>query len=131
MAIVVTRSSGALAATTSFQALSSVAGSTVSSSFNVPTGVSSVKMISVGTAVDGAGEEYQGMVKISGSSLSDGDAVFCIAGQNTMGTSTGSNSAFTQYDTNLACKAGRDMEISFAVAGTTVTLDLAVTIQFS
>jgi len=131
MAIVVTRSSGALAATTSFQALSSVAGSTVSSSFNVPTGVSSVKSISVGTAVDGAGEEYQGMVKISGSSLSDGDAVFCIAGQNTMGTSTGSNSAFTQYDTNLACKAGRDMEISFAVAGTTVTLDLAVTIQFS
>lgn len=131
MAIVVTRSSGALAATTSFQALSSVAGSTVSSSFNVPTGVSSVKMISVGTAVDGAGEEFQGMVKISGSSLSDGDAVFCLAGQNTMGTSTGSNSAFTQYDTNLACKAGRDMEISFAVAGTTVTLDLAVTIQFS
>jgi len=131
MAIVVTRSSGALAATTSFQALSSVAGSTVSSSFNVPTGVSAVKMVSIGTAVDGAGEEFQGMIKISGSSLSDGDAVFCIAGQNTMGTATGSNSAFTQYDTNLACKAGRDMEISFAVAGTTVTLDLAVTIQFS
>lgn len=131
MAIVVTRSSGALAATTSFQSLSSVAGSTVSSSFNIPTGVSAVKSISIGTAVDGAGEEYQGMVKLSGSSLSDGDAVFAIAGQNTMGTSTGSNSAFTQYDTNLACKAGRDMEISFAVAGTTVTLDLAVTIQFS
>ena len=131
MSIVVTRSSGALAATSAFQALSSVAGATVSSSFNVPAGVSVVKQVSVGTAVDGAGEEYQGMVKISGSSLADGDAVFAIAGQNVMGTSTGSNSAFTQYSTALACKPGRDMEISFAVAGSTVTLDLAVTIQFS
>jgi len=131
MSIVVTRSSGALAATTNFQALSNVAGATVSSSFNVPAGVSVVKMVSVGTAVDGAGEEFQGMVKISGSSLADGDAVFAIAGQNTMGTSTGSNSSFTQYNTALSCKPGRDMEISFAIAGTTVTLDLAVTIQFS
>jgi len=131
MAIVVTRSSGALAATTSFQALSNVAGATVSSSFNVPTGVSSVKMVTCGTSADGAGEEFQGMVKPSGSSLKDGDAVFAIAGQNTMGTATGSNSAFTQYDTNLSCSPGRDMEISFAIAGSTVTLDLAVTIQFS
>ena len=48
MAIVVSRSSGGLATTTSFQALSSLAGSSVSSSFNVPTGVSAVKQISLG-----------------------------------------------------------------------------------
>ena len=130
MAIVVSRSSGALATTSSFQALSSLAGATVSSSFNVPSGVSAVKQISVGSCADGAGEEFQGMVKISGSSLKDGEAVFAMAGQNTMGTSTGSNTAFTQYDTNLACEPGRDMEISIAVAGSTVTADYAVTLQF-
>ena len=131
MSIVVSRSSGGLAMTTSYQALSSVAGATVSSSFNVPTGVSSVKQFSISTAADGAGEEFLCLVKVSGSSLKDGDAVFCIAGQNTMGTSTGSNTAFTQYDTDLACEPGRDMEISVAVVGTTVTADIAATIQFS
>jgi len=84
MAIVISRSSGALATTTSFQALSSLAGATVSSSFNVPSGVSAVKQISVGSCADGAGEEFQGMVRISGSSLKDGEAVFAMAGQNTM-----------------------------------------------
>ena len=130
MSIVVSRSSGGLAMTTSFQALSALAGATVSSSFNVPTGVSSVKQLSASTSADGAGEEFLCLIKISGSSLKDGDAVFCLAGQNTMGTSTGSNTAFTQYATNLACEPGRDMEISVAVVGTTVTADIACTIQF-
>ena len=130
MSIVVSRSSGQLAMTTSFQALSSLAGATVSSSFNVPTGVSRIKTISASTSADGAGEEFLALVKISGSSVKDGDAVFCLAGQNTMGTSTGSNTAFTQYDTNLAVEPGRDMEISAAVVNITATADIAVTIQF-
>ena len=75
MSIVVSRSSGALAMTTSFQALASVAGASVSSSFNVPTGVSAVKQFSISTAADGAGEEFLCLVKLSGSSLKDGDAV--------------------------------------------------------
>ena len=89
-----------------------------------------MKQISASTSADGAGEEFLCLIKISGSSLKDGDAVFCLAGQNTMGTSTGSNTAFTQYATNLACEPGRDMEISVAVVGSTVTADIACTIQF-
>jgi len=129
MSIVVTRS-GVVGMTTSFQALSALAGATVSSSFNVPTGVSRVKTISASTSADGAGEEFLPLIKISGSSVKDGDAVFCLSGQNTMGTSTGSNTAFTQYDTNLSVEPGRDMEISIAIVGSTATADVAVTVQF-
>ena len=51
MAIVISRSESGLSATSSFQALDNLAGASVSSSFTVPTGVSSIKSLSVALAV--------------------------------------------------------------------------------
>ena len=133
MAIVVTRSApaGTLTGSTSFIALNQVAGSTVSSSFTVPTNVSSIKQISIGQCADGAGEEFLGMVQISGNSMKDGAAVFTAAGQCTMGTSTGSNTNFVQYDTDLAVQAGNSLEISYAQAGSTAAADVSVSLTFA
>jgi hypothetical protein len=63
MAIVISRSESGLSATSSFQALDNLAGASVSSSFTVPTGVSSIKSLSIALACDGAGEEFCGLVK--------------------------------------------------------------------
>ena len=38
-----------------------------------------MKQLSASTSADGAGEEFLCLIKISGSSLKDGDAVFCLA----------------------------------------------------
>ena len=56
MAIVVTRTEAQLGATTAFQALDNLAGSSVSSSFTVPTNVSSIKKITFSCASDGQEE---------------------------------------------------------------------------
>ena len=88
MAIVITRT-GVVAGSTSFQALSSVAGASVSSSFTIPQGVSAVKSISIGQSGDGAGEELTGLVKLSGNAVKDGDAIFTGVAANVNGASTG------------------------------------------
>lgn len=130
MAIVVTRT-GVVAGSTSFQALSALAGATVSSSFTIPQNVSAIKMISIGQAGDGAGEETLGLVKVSGNSLSDGDAVFTAIAANVNGTSTGAFMGNMQYATDLKVKSGNSLEISYAQVGSTATVDLSVTLQFS
>ena len=56
MAIVVSRSETQLSATTSFQALDNLAGASVSSSFNVPQGVSAIKSVAMATTADGSDE---------------------------------------------------------------------------
>ena len=130
MAIVVSRSESGLSATTSFQSLDNLAGASVSSSFTIPTNVSSLKSLSISLACDGAGEEFCGLVKISGNSMRDGDAVFATGGQMTMGTSTGSNMNFVQYDTDLAVQAGNSCEFSIATT-TNAVIDVVVTAQFA
>jgi hypothetical protein len=128
MAIVVSRSESGLSATSSFQSLDNLAGASVSSSFTVPTNVSSIKSISVALACDGAGEEFCGLIKISGNAMRDGDAVFATGGQMTMGTSTGSNMNFVQYD--LAVQPGNSCEFSIATT-TNAAIDVVVTAQFA
>jgi len=130
MAIVITRT-GVIAGSTSFQALSAVAGATVSSSFTIPQGVSAVKMLSIGQSGDGAGEELTGLVKLSGNAVKDGDAVFTGVAANVSGTSTGSFMGNMSYDTDIKVQAGNSMEISYAQVGSTATVDLAVTLQFN
>jgi len=130
MAIVITRT-GVVAGSTSFQALSAVAGATVSSSFTIPTGVSAVKSISIAQSGDGAGEEVTGLIKVSGNSVKDGDAVFAGVAANVSGTSTGSFMGNMSYDTDIKVQSGNSMEISYAQVGSTATVDLAVTLQFS
>jgi len=130
MAIVVTRT-GVIAGSTSFQALSNLAASSVSSSFTVASGMSSIKNITVGCAVDATGESFQGLIKISGNAMRDGDAVFTVGGQVTVGTSTGTNQNYISIDTDLAVQPGNSCEISYAQVGDTATVDVAATLQFS
>jgi hypothetical protein len=56
MAIVITRSESQLAATGAFQALDNLGTSSVSSSFTVPSNVSSIKQISMAVTADGSDE---------------------------------------------------------------------------
>ena len=130
MAIVVSRTESGMSLTTSFAALDNLAGASVSSSFTVPTGVSAIKSLSIALACDGAGEEFCGLVKISGNAMRDGDAVFATGGQMTMGTSTGSNQNFVQYDTDLAVQSGNSCEFSIATT-TNAAIDVVVTAQFA
>jgi len=128
--IVVTRT-GVVTGSTSFQALSALAASTVSSSFTVASGMTKIKMITCGQAVDATGESFQGLIKISGNALQNGDAVFCVGGQNTIGTSTGANQNYVSIDTDLDVVPGNSCEISYAQVGDTATVDVAATLQFS
>jgi len=130
MAIVVTRT-GVVTGSTSFQALSSLAASSVSSSFTVASNMTAIKNITVGCAVDATGESFQGLIKISGNCMKDGDAVFCVGGQNTIGTSTGANMNYISIDTDLAVQPGNSCEISYAQVGDTATVDVAATVQFN
>ena len=130
MAIVVTRT-GVVTGSTSFQALSSLAASSVSSSFTVANSMTKIKNITVGQATDGAGEEYQGLIKVSGNAMREGDAVFCIGGQVAAGTATGTNQNYVSIDTDLDVVPGNSCEISYAQVGSTATVDVAATLQFS
>jgi len=120
-----------VAGSTSFQALSALAGATVSSSFTVATGMNAIKNITVGQAVDATGESFQGLIKISGNAMRDGDAVFAVGGQNTIGTSTGANQNYISIDTDLRVQAGNSVEMSYAQVGDTATVDVAATCQFN
>ena len=88
MAIVISRSApaGTLTGSTSFISLNQITGSTVSSSFTVPAGVSAIKHISISQCADGAGEEVAGLVSSSGNAMRDGSAVFTAGGEWVRGT---------------------------------------------
>jgi hypothetical protein len=131
MGVIVVTRTGVVTGSTSFQALSSLAASSVSSSFTVASGMTSIKNITCGQANDGAGEEFQGLIKISGNAMQNGDAVFAIGGQAVMGTSTGSNQNYVSIDTDLAVVPGNSCEISYAQVGSTATVDVAATVQFN
>jgi len=124
MGVIVVTRTGVVTGSTSFQALSSLAASSVSSSFTVASGMTSIKNITCGQANDGAGEEFQGLIKISGNAMRDGDAVFAVGGQAVIGTSTG-------IDTDLSVQPGNSCEISYAQVGSTATVDVAATVQFN
>jgi hypothetical protein len=129
MAIVVSRTESQLSATTSFQALDNLAGASQSSSFTVPTNVSSIKKIIFSTCAD-AVEEYVPLLKISGNAMKDGDAVFAGAGQTAMPSSTGSNSNTIEIDTDLAVQPGNSVEMSVAVTDA-ATISVGATLQFA
>ena len=129
MAIVVSRTESQLAATTSFQALDNLAGASQSSSFTVPTNVTSIKKIIFSTCAD-AVEEYVPLLKISGNAMKDGDAVFAGAGQCAVGSSTGSNMNMIEIDTDLAVQPGNSVEMSVAVTDA-ATISVGATLQFA
>ena len=129
MAIVVSRSETQLSATTSFQAMDSLAGASVSSSFTVPQNVSSIKQVAMATTADGS-DEYVPFIKISGNAMRDGAAVMTGAAIVNAGSATGTASNFCVYDTDLAVQPGNSCEIS--IAGTDdATVSAAVTLTFA
>ena len=129
MAIVVSRSETQLAATGAFQAMDNLGTSSVSSSFTVPSNVSSIKQIAIAVTADGS-EEFVPLVKISGNTMRDGDAVF-VGGANVASTTaTGTAMNFVQYDTDLSVLAGNSCEISIATTDD-ATISAAVSLTFA
>jgi hypothetical protein len=129
MAIVITRTETQLSATTSFQALDNLAGSSVSSSFNVPVGVSAIKQVAIATTADGS-DEYIPLIKISGNAMKNGDAVMCGPANVASTTATGTSMNFGQYDTDLSVESGNSVELSLAVTDA-ATISAAVTVTFA
>ena len=129
MAIVISRSESQLSATTSFQALDNLAGASVSSSFNVPQGVSAIKQVAIATTADGS-DEYLPLIKISGNAMRDGDAVMVGPANVASTTATGTSMNFGQYDTDLAVQSGNSVELSIAVTDA-ATISAAVTVTFA
>ena len=129
MAIVVSRSETQLSATGAFQAMDNLGTSSVSSSFTVPSNVSSIKQIAIAVTADGS-DEFVPLIKISGNSMRDGDAVF-VGGANVASTTaTGTAMNFVQYDTDLAVQPGNSCEISIAVTDD-ATISAAVSLTFA
>jgi len=129
MAIVITRTESQLSATTSFQALDNLGGASVSSSFNVPQGVSAIKQVAIATTADGS-DEYIPLIKISGNAMRDGDAVMCGPANVASTTATGTSMNFGQYDTDLGVVSGNSVELSIAVTDA-ATISAAVTVTFA
>ena len=112
-----------------FQALSALGAATVSSSFTVPTNVSSVKNITVSFSVD-AIEEFCGLVKITGNAMKDGDQVFNCGGLSAMPSSVGSTMMYVSIDTDVKVQPGNS--VSYEIATTSAaTIDCVVTCQFA
>jgi hypothetical protein len=128
MALAITRSVTQSTTTLGvFQALSALGAATVSSSFTVPTNVSSIKNMTVSFSTDAA-EEFCGLVKITGNAMRDGDAVFNAGGQTA--SAAGSNFMYVNIDTDLAVQPGNS--VSYEVATTSAaTIDCVVTCQFA
>ena len=129
MAIVITRSESQLGATGAFQALDNLGTSSVSSSFTVPSNVTSIKQISMAVTADAA-EEFVPLIKISGNSMRDGDAVFTGMAVVPSGSATGTSNNFCQNDTDLAVQPGNSCEISIAVTDDS-TISAAVSLTFA
>ena len=129
MAIVISRSESQLSATDSFKALDNLAGSSVSSSFNVPQGVTAIKQVAIATTADGS-DEYVPLIKISGNAMRDGDAVMVGPANVASTTATGTSMNFGQYDTDLAVQSGNSVELSIAVTDA-APISAAVTVTFA
>jgi hypothetical protein len=130
MALAITRSVTQSTTTAgTFQALSALGAATVSSSFTVPTNVSSVKNITVSFSVD-AIEEFCGLIKLTGNAMRDGDAVFNCGGLSAMPSSVGATTMYVSIDTDLAVQPGNS--ISYEIATTSAaTIDAVATCQFA
>jgi len=129
MAVVITRSASGLSATTSNQALSALGASTLSSSFNIPVGMSAIKSISISVTSVGT-VDYVPLVTISGNGMKEGAATFAGMGFCAGATSTASSSNNMVYDTDLPITANNSVEIALAVT-TAATVDAAITVTFA
>jgi len=129
MAVVITRSAAGLSATASNQALSALGASTVSSSFNIPVGMSSIKQVSISVTSVGT-VDFVPLVTISGNGMKEGAATFAGMGYSAGASSTASSQNNMVYDTDLPITSNNSVEIALAVT-TASTVDAAITVTFA
>jgi len=129
MSIVVTRTSAALSATTSFQSMTSQFASS-GLSLVVPTGVSQISSISMGVSGVATGADFCTGYKLTGTALQEGDATFMgPAISQAASSGVGVANCVMQEKTALGVTSGNTLDIQIAVT-TAATVDATCTIQF-
>jgi len=129
MSIVVTRTSAALSATTSFQSMTSQFASS-GLSLVVPTGVSQISSISMGVSGVATGADFCTGYKITGTALQEGDATFMgPAISQAASGGTGVANCVVQEKTALGVTSGNTLDLQVAVT-TAAVIDASITIQF-
>jgi len=129
MSIVVTRTSAALSATTSFQSMTSQFASS-GLSLVVPTGVSQISSISMGVSGVATGADFCTGYKLTGTALQEGDATFMgPAISQAASGGTGVANCVVQEKTALGVTSGNTLDLQVAVT-TAATIDASITIQF-
>jgi len=129
MSIVVTRTSAALSATTSFQSMTSQFASS-GLSLVVPTGVSQISSISMGVSGVATGADFCTGYKLTGTALQEGDATFMgPAISQAASSGVGVANCVVQEKTALGVTSGNTLDIQLAVT-TAATIDASCTIQF-
>jgi len=129
MSIVVTRTSAALSATTSFQSMTSQFASS-GLSLVVPTGVSQISSISMGVSGVATGADFCTGYKITGTALQEGDATFMgPAISQAASSGVGIANCVVQEKTALGVTSGNTLDLQIAVT-TAAVIDASITIQF-
>jgi len=129
MSIVVTRTSAALSATTSFQSMTSQFASS-GLSLVVPTGVSQISSITMGVSGVATGADFCTGYKLTGTALQEGDATFMgPAISQAASSGVGIANCVVQEKTALGVTSGNTLDLQIAVT-TAATIDASVTIQF-
>jgi len=129
MSIVVTRTSSALSATTSFQSMTSQFASS-GLSLVVPSGVSQISSISMGVSGVATGADFCTGYKITGTALQEGDATFLgPAISQAASGGTGVANCVVQEKTALGVTSGNTLDLQIAVT-TAAVIDASITIQF-
>jgi len=129
MSIVVTRTTAALSATTSFQSMTSQFASS-GLSLVVPSGVSQISSISMGVSGVATGADFCTGYKITGTALQEGDATFLgPAISQAASGGTGVANCIVQEKTALGVTSGNTLDLQIAVT-TSATIDASCTIQF-
>ena len=129
MALTIARTESQLSATTAFQAMDNLMASTVSSSFVVPSGVSRLVSIEIGTTSD-ASEEYGVLVRLAGNGMSDGEQSVVGAANVASTTATGTASNYVSKDTDFNVISGNSIEASIAVTDA-ATISATVVMTFA
>jgi len=101
--------------------------STVSSSFVVPSGVSKLVSVDIGTTAD-ASDEYAVLVRLAGNGMSDGEQ-YVVGGANVASTTaTGTAQNYISKDTDFNVISGNSVEASIAVTdAATISASLVMT----
>jgi len=103
--------------------------STVSSSFVVPSGVSRLVSVDIGTTSD-ASEEYGVLIRLAGNGMSDGEQYVVGAANVASTTATGTASNYVTKNTDFNVISGNSIECGIAVTDA-ATISATVVMTFA